>query len=176
MLNLREAAELIQQATGRSCSWQNFQQHVKKGRITDSVIKDEAGRTRFDPEKVVQEYVSKVSSNQAGAARSMRSLEPTAYRPPSGDDLPDYNESRARAEFERANILEMDRRQREGELLLKSDVEKAWSDAISASKVKLLAIPTMVKQRIPHLDLEEVNIITDLVREALEDLSGESQE
>ena len=91
-------------------------------------------------------------------------------------EIPDYTISRARAEYEKANLLELDRKKKEGELLLRTDVHKAWSDAINASKTKLLALPTMAKQRIPHLDLEEIEILTELVREALEALANEPEE
>lgn len=73
-------------------------------------------------------------------------------------------------------MLELDRKRKEGELLTRSEVEKAWTDAISASKTKLLALPTMAKQRIPHLDLEEIEILTELIREALEALANESED
>ena len=89
-------------------------------------------------------------------------------------DLPAYNDSRARTEFEKANLLELDRKTKEGLLLRREDVDQAWNQAVNLTRTKLLGVPSTVKQRIPHLELEEVELITALIREALEELaSGE---
>jgi len=106
--------------------------------------------------------------------------ERTAKRPtkppeppePTRDDLPDYNESRARSEYEKANLLELERKQKEGQLLRREDVQQAWAAAVNITRTKLLGIPSVAKQRIPHLDLEEVEVLTGLLREALEELAA----
>jgi phage terminase Nu1 subunit (DNA packaging protein) len=106
--------------------------------------------------------------------------ERTATRPtkppeppePTRDDLPDYNESRARSEYEKANLLELERKQKEGQLLRREDVQQAWAAAVNITRTKLLGIPSVAKQRIPHLDLEEVEVLTGLLREALEELAA----
>ena len=51
-------------------------------------------------------------------------------------------------------------------------MEKTWAAAVTIARTKLLATPTRARQRIPHLSLEEVNILDDLLREALEELAG----
>jgi phage terminase Nu1 subunit (DNA packaging protein) len=86
-------------------------------------------------------------------------------------DLPDYNESRARSEFERANLLELERRQKEGLLLPAEQVKKVWDNSVTIARTKLLAVPTRLRQRIPHLTLEEINIAEELIRESLQELS-----
>lgn len=97
--------------------------------------------------------------------------------PRSGDEqIPDYNESRARSEFEKANLLELERRQKEGLLVPRKDVELTWAQVITTAKTKLLGVPSRAKQRIPHLTLEEIEIINVLMREALEELSGEGDD
>jgi phage terminase Nu1 subunit (DNA packaging protein) len=96
-------------------------------------------------------------------------------RSTASDDLPDYNESRARTEFERANLLELERRQKEGLLIERKVVETTWATIITTSKTKILGIPSRIRQRIPHLTLEEVQLITELVEETLEELSQEAE-
>lgn len=86
--------------------------------------------------------------------------------------LPDYTISRARSEFEKANLLELQRKTQEGLLLRREDVEQAWNAAVNITRTKLLGVPSVAKQRIPHLDLDEVELLTTLIREALEELSG----
>ena len=62
--------------------------------------------------------------------------------------------------------------QDEKKLLPRDQVEKVWANAVTIARTKLLAIPTRARQRIPHLTLEEVAIVEELIRETLEDLSS----
>jgi phage terminase Nu1 subunit (DNA packaging protein) len=39
-------------------------------------------------------------------------------------------------------------------------------------RTRLLGVPSAAKQRIPHLEIEEVEVLTLLVREALEELAA----
>jgi len=87
--------------------------------------------------------------------------------------LPDYNESRARSEFEKANLLELERKQKEKLLLPADQVERVWANTVATVKTKLLAVPTRLRQRIPHLSLEEVAIADELIRESLQELAEE---
>lgn len=193
LLNATEAAKLIEADTSRSCSRQNLETIARRGRLPKSCTTNERGHLRFDPQFLVAEYLTNVDQRQVGNKHvaperpvtppgppESPEFQPNApIRPPINaeySEIPDYVESRARAEYEKANLLELERKKKEGELLLRVDVQKAWSDAIGASKTKLLALPTMAKQRIPHLDLEEIEILTELVREALEALASESEE
>ena len=73
-------------------------------------------------------------------------------------DVPDYNEERARHEREKRMLAELARQEKERELLRRDDVT------------------AVVRARIPHLEIDEVEVITQLIREALEELSaGEVQ-
>jgi hypothetical protein len=91
--------------------------------------------------------------------------------PRADDVVPDYHDSRARSEFEKANLLELDRKAKEGLLLDRAQVEKAAANVATIVRTKLLAVPTRARQRIPHLTLEEVAILDELQREALEELA-----
>jgi len=177
---------LIENQLSRSCSRQNLERLADRGRLPKSSSKNEKGVYRFDEELLVAEYLANVGNEQRGSLQPHRSRPELPENRPetpqnqenwaNDGEIPDYTVSRARAEYEKANLLELDRKKKEGELLTRVEVEKAWSDAINASKTKLLALPTMAKQRIPHLDLEEIEILTELVREALEALANESEE
>lgn len=87
-------------------------------------------------------------------------------------ELPPYNDSRARSEFEKANLLELERKTKEGILLRREDVELAWGQAVNITRTRLLGVPSAAKQRIPHLEVEEVELLTTLIREALEELAA----
>lgn len=91
--------------------------------------------------------------------------------PAESEDLPDYNISRARSEFEKANLLELDRKTKEGLLLRREDVEQATGKAVNMARTKVLGVASRIKQQIPHLTPEEVELLRDLLREALEELA-----
>lgn len=101
-------------------------------------------------------------------------LRPARPRQPPADDgeVPDYNDERARHEREKRLLAELARQEKERELLRRDDVTQAWNQAVNLTRVKLLGVPSTVKARIPHLEVEEIEVITGLIREALEELAG----
>lgn len=99
---------------------------------------------------------------------------PSVKAPEASSDVPDYNESRAKTEYEKSLMLEMDRRQKEGQLVERDSVLATWSQLITSAKGKLLGVPTTVRQRIPHLSAEESDLIDGVIRDALEGLTMEA--
>ena len=97
---------------------------------------------------------------------------PPPPRAPEPEELPAYNDSRARSEYEKANLLELQRKTQEGMLLRREDVELAWGGAVNITRTRLLGVPSTAKQRIPHLEIEEVELLTTLIREALDELAA----
>jgi hypothetical protein len=177
-LNCRQAAELILQETGRSCTRQNVEQLVKKGRLKESTLA--ISPIRVDGEKLIAEYLAVVDTRQSQVKgprpkRTQQGQRPATPAAPlvsaSPEKMPDYNESRARSEFEKANLLELERKTKEGLLLKREDVDRAWGDAVAIAKTKLLAVPTRARQRIPHLTLDEIEELTQLIREALQEVA-----
>ena len=91
------------------------------------------------------------------------------------ESIPDYDESRARTEHLKAELLELDRQQKEGLLVKAEDIALEWSEIITRARTKLLGIPTKAKQRIPDLDTDAIGVLDDIVREALVDLAVDSE-
>lgn len=108
---------------------------------------------------------------QQPAARQPRRPQPATASDPGGEDVPDYNEERALHEREKRLLAQLARQEKEGELLRREDVDQAWGRAVNLTRTKLLGVPSVAKQRIPHLDVEEVEILMGLIREALEELA-----
>ena len=90
--------------------------------------------------------------------------------------IPDYDESRARTEHLKAELLEIDRQQKQGKLVPTAEVEAKWLEIITMARGKMLGIPSKAKQRIPDLDTAAMKALEDIVRETLEDLSGDAEE
>jgi len=99
-------------------------------------------------------------------------VQSTIKAPANSGGLPEYAKSRARSEFEKANLLELDRKTKEGQLLNREDVEQAWNAAVNITRTKVLGVPSRAKQQIPHLTPDEVEVVRDLLREALEELAA----
>jgi phage terminase Nu1 subunit (DNA packaging protein) len=60
----------------------------------------------------------------------------------------------------------------EKKLLRREDVEQAWGQAVNITRTRLLGVASTARQRIPHLETEEVELITTLIREALDELAA----
>ena len=178
LLNSTKAAELIRSTTGRSCSRQNLEALCRKRRLPQSCVSLSPIRLKADG--LVEEYLLSVDQRQSirdepGIAQSILDVAPESIpmRNTTEDELPPYTESQARKAYEQANLLELERRQKEGLLVERKAVEATWAKVITDSKTKLLGVPSRAKARIPHLSLEEVEILNVLIREALEELSVE---
>ncbi|MEB3275793.1 MAG: hypothetical protein VKM92_02395 [Cyanobacteriota bacterium] len=179
-INSTKGAALIEAQTNKRCSRQNLEKLCERGALTGSPCVLQAKPLRVDADVLVAEYLAKVAPHQAEATQPRARREPEAgatHMPAQlpetrAEDLPDYNESRARSEYEKANLLELDRKTKEGQLLRREDVEQAWNAAVNITRTRLLGVPSTAKQRIPHLEIEEVELLTGLIREALDELAA----
>jgi hypothetical protein len=186
-LNSTKGAELIEAQTGRRCTRQNLDKLCDRGALRGSPCILQAKPLRVDGDLLVSEYLARVAPHQAEAhqpaAKRERPIPPDATPGPprrqpaqlpidAPEDFPDYTISRARSEYEKANLLELDRKTKEGLLLRREDVELAWGSAVNITRTRLLGVPSTAKQRIPHLEVEEVELLTTLIREALDELAA----
>ena len=176
-INSGKGAELIEAQTGRRCTRQNLDKLCDRGALRGSVCVLQEKPLRVDAGTLVAEYLARVGPQQAEAqqpaAKRDRPDRPRRQPPPPDPiDLPDYNESRARSEYEKANLLELQRKTQEGLLLRREDAVQAWNQAVNITRTRLLGVPSTAKQRIPHLEIEEVELLTGLIREALDELAA----
>ena len=186
-LNSTKGAELIEAQTGRRCTRQNLDKLCDRGALRGSPCILQAKPLRVDGDLLVSEYLARVAPHQAEAqqpaAKRERPTPPDATPGPprrqpaqlpidAPEDLPDYTISRARSEYEKANLLELQRKTQEGLLLRREDVELAWGGAVNITRTRLLGVPSTAKQRIPHLEIEEVELLTTLIRDALDELAA----
>ena len=113
-----------------------------------------------------------IPGGQAPRRPSLPSIRALADDSPEPAEIPSYNDSRARSEFEKANILEMDRKAKANMLLPREEVGQAWDAAVNITRTVMLGVPSKAKQRIPHLTPDEVALLMDLIREALGGLAA----
>jgi hypothetical protein len=183
LLSAGKGAELIRTRTGRACSRQNLEKLCKQGKLPRSTASDSPVRVRAA--LLVDEYLGNIDQRQAvrdkpGVRDDVSRASAPPPRPPitelpPDDELPAYTISQQRKAYEQANLLELERKQKEGTLLAREDVERAWANTIGRVKSRILATASAAKQRIPHLDPEEVEILKDMLREALFELAAEGE-
>jgi len=162
---------------------------VKSGRL--STKKDVYGKVVVNSETMREEW-AKNTQTRIGVGpkapgkglekKPLRSREermrPKEVEPrisKTDESIPDYEDSRARTEHLKAELLELDRKQKEGLLVKLEDVQHQWSEIITRARTKLLGIPTKAKQRIPDLDTDAIGVLDNIVREALEDLAADDE-
>lgn len=127
--------------------------------------KPPAGEKAFPPPRPKpQPQEPEFSVDEPRRERSLAAPEP-------GDIVPDYNESRARTEYLKAELLELERKEKEGLLVRAADVQAKWVEVLTISRTKVLGVPSKAKQRIPDLTQDQIAILEDIIREALEELA-----
>jgi hypothetical protein len=193
-VNSTKGAELIEAAVApRRCSRQNLEKLCDRGALQGSPCILQAKPLRVDADLLVAEYLARVGQNQseaqqptvkrqASTAPAAKALPPPAAPPPrhaAADppppppgEVPNFNDERALHEREKRLIAEMDRMEKAKLLLPRQEVDLAWGNAVNITRTRLLGVPSAAKQRIPHLEIEEVELLTTLIREALDELAA----
>jgi phage terminase Nu1 subunit (DNA packaging protein) len=179
MITRAEAAQAL------GVSKQAVYKAVTEGRLTSKNCVD--GQIRVNSETMYEEWTRNSQSRigvgpkppgekvDKSALRSREErLSPRITK--TSEAVPDYNESRARTEHLKAELLELERKQKEGLLVSTTDVEAKWVEIVVMARTKILGIPTKAKQRIPDLDVDAIEVLDAIVRETLEDLAGQAPE
>ena len=156
---------------------------VKTGRLSTITAKD--GRVLVNSETMREEWgkntQKRIGRGPKPPAEPAKPLRPREERVPQGrisrtvESIPEYEESRARTEHLKAELLELERKQKQSVLVPAEEIEATWVEIVTQTRTKILGIPTKAKQRIPDLDSDAMNVLEDIVRETLEDLSATAQ-
>jgi hypothetical protein len=93
--------------------------------------------------------------------------------PVESTDATNLATASAREKHWRAELAELNYKQRAGELVNAADMTAAMADAFSTVRTKLLGLPSKAKQQLPHLTLAELATLDAIVREALEGLASD---
>ena len=185
-INSRIAAELVDAALSkldpsqgrRTCSRQNLEKLAEKGALKDSPCVLHKKPYQFDRDSIVGEYMAKVEQTQAGACQPTANPRPatsqinrvsrssSASRLPRQEmddgEIPPWHISRARTEYEKANLLELDRRKKEGELLVAAEVEQAMDMERAIVRSALLGAPSQYKAEMPELEAEQIERMREI--------------
>jgi hypothetical protein len=72
----------------------------------------------------------------------------------------------------RSKKAELDYKKAAAELVDAKEITAAFTQLIVTSRTKLLGLPTKAKSRLPHLTLEDLAVLEEIVRESLEELAS----
>jgi hypothetical protein len=152
-------------ARARGVTLSSVQRAIAAGRLTkQSVGQDAKGRPVItDPELATQEW-------EAHTRPRVDSRKGNGLGEPTRLATATLRERNARAE-----IFELDAAKRKGVLVPRAEFELAWSAHVVAARTKLLGIPSRAKQLLPHLTVSDLAVLDRLIREALEELGGETK-
>lgn len=85
--------------------------------------------------------------------------------------VPPLAVSRARKEAALAGLRELEVEQAAGRLVNAEEFRLKFSQMVVQARTRLLGIPSKMKGRIPHLTVDEAEIVKQLIRESLEEIS-----
>lgn len=98
--------------------------------------------------------------------------EEAAPTPPAGNRAPSIVESRSITEAYKARLAKLEYEEKSGKLVNADEVKVRYASLVTTARTRMMAIPSKAKGRIPHLTVDEIEVLDDLVREALEDVAG----
>lgn len=85
---------------------------------------------------------------------------------------PDFNTERAWAEYEKKLKLQVERELLEGKLVYWEDVEQAQRAVALTLQSQAQSLPQQINNQIPHLTVEEQDIITRLVNQFFQNVAS----
>ena len=181
-------AELISMsefARRKGVTPQSVHKAIKSNRI--GIVHEGSGRPRLDWEIASAQWDRTAMRKRENAkARSVPEPEPDEAElaaesqkildsDPEEDDLlpdgDDYFTNRGVHEGYKAKLARLEYLEKKGQLIAADDIKYAWGKIIATVKQRVQAIPSKAKVRLPHLTINEMDVLDDLVREALTELS-----
>ena len=138
---------------------------IKQGRLT--AIKDNQGKIVINSDTMKDEWSKKTEQ------KLINKIEHKTYKSSQSEsEYPEYGESKARTEHLKAELLELERQEKEKSLVPVEEVNTMWQTIITNTRNKMLGVAAKAQQRLPDLDNSAVNCIDDIIREALEELAS----
>lgn len=150
---------------------------LKSGRRVPTIADPVGARAAFESNTSpnYRQDGAKISAGRKAAAPRSASVLAAQQReqstPAGGARAPSITDSRAITEAYKARLAKLDYEERAGKLVNADEVKVRLATMISAARSRMLAISSKAKSRIPHLTVDEIEVLDELVREALEDVA-----
>ena len=144
---------------------------IKQGRLT--AMEDNQGNIVINSDTLEKEWYSKSAFKRVRTVSKDNNVVVHRSRLSKTDEsIPEYEESKARTEHLKAELLELERQEKEKSLVPVEEVNRMWQTITTNTRNKMLGVAAKAQQRLPDLDNSAVSCIDDIVREALEELSA----
>ena len=137
---------------------------LSSGALTDLKHRGHAvhlGHDAYDLEATVTAYVLHLRGIAAGWGDAEKAASLTTER--------------ARLAKEQADAQALKNAVMRGEFVPCSEVERAWGDILRGLRSRLLAVPSRLRQTVPHLTTSDVTLIDRELRDALQELGAGGQ-
>jgi hypothetical protein len=169
-------------ARHRGASHQAVLRAIARGRLAAALTTIDGVTKIADVALADQEWAATTDLSKAPDAVKVRAAtaRPAAQAETDGLDLADIPvdgdatilaKASAREKHWRAELAELNYKQRSGELVNAAEMTATMADAFSTVRTKLLGVPSKAKQQLPHLTLADLATLDGIVREALEGLA-----
>jgi phage terminase Nu1 subunit (DNA packaging protein) len=136
----------------------------KKGVFVEKANSQWAANTKKFAKAQVEAVVDEVA----------KEVEQVVFNAGLDSDSLSYNDVRIRKEKIQADLLQLKLDELSGDLVPAKDIEKEWANIATKVKTKVLGISSKMKQRYANLSIEQYDYLDQLSREALEEISNES--
>lgn len=93
--------------------------------------------------------------------------------PAPGEQMSSLAQASTAEKVYKARIAKLKFEERSGKLVPADDVRAEWAQLVTQSRAKVLAIPSKIKTRLPHITRQDVSVIEELIRESLEELADD---
>jgi phage terminase Nu1 subunit (DNA packaging protein) len=150
---------VIRQYRHRGCSAEAVSKAIQTGRLRASVVKVSGVPKIRDPAIADREWEAYTDRTRSPVA---------AVHDGDGDFV--LQEELAKEKHWTAKLKEQQFLERDGQLVDVEVMEKKMSGIFSRVRTHLMGVPSRAKQAIPHLAAAEIDILEQLVREALTEL------
>ena len=163
LITRKEAAEQL------GVTLQSVYMSIKRGKLT--AMEDAKGNILINSDTMWDELRKKSAGQRMNRIDATNKKVKKTRNSITDESIPEYEESRARTEHLKAELLELERKAKEKDLVPMSEVQTTWENIVATARTKLLGVPTKAKQRIPDLDTNAMSHLDDIIREALEELA-----
>tara|TARA_R100000664_G_C2712531_1_gene108793 strand:+ start:162 stop:674 length:513 start_codon:yes stop_codon:yes gene_type:complete len=163
LISRKEAAEQL------GVTVHSIYMSIKRGKLT--AMEDAEGNILINSDTMREELKKNRCFERMNRGSATNQKEKKVRNSKTYESVPEYEESKARTEHLKAELLELERKEKEKDLVKYDEVKSSWENIVTTARTKLLGVPTKAKQRIPDLDANAMAHLDDIIREALEELA-----
>jgi hypothetical protein len=154
---------------------------IERGRLKASLVFVKGKAQIGDPDLADREWAANTDLTKApgyvkerAAGGPRRTVTARTVTPGSASGNTSLADASAAEKLWKSRLAELEYRREAGELVEAADVSKRWADILVRVRTRLLAVPSKVKSARSELTLDQVAVIDQCIRQALEEIADEA--